>query len=232
MRMQELTGEKMPRRSHLLGKLKLVGFLLAMSILLSFVLTFDRQRLPDRERIQEIAEDNLIQGSLIFITVFVSLKLLFMPATPVTVIGGYIFGPYIGFSLSMTVLMLSSIIGFGFSRAFGKKTVGTFIEENFPKLKSYNILLEKYGYLSVFILRIVPSAPLTAVNLFMGLTRIRIRDFLVGSLLAFVPTTVVLSFIGNYLSDWSNPLLYILIVLYVILIAAPIIYHKKKAMSS
>lgn len=222
----------MSRHSHLLGKLKLAGFLLALSILILFVLSFDRQRLPDRERIHEIAEENLIRGSLIFIAVFVILKLLFMPATPVTVIGGYIFGPYIGFSLSMTVLMISSIIGFGFSRTFGRKTVGTFIEDNFPKLKRYNILLEKHGYVSVFILRIVPSAPLTAVNLFMGLTRIRTKAFLLGSLLAFLPTTAVLSFIGNYLSDWTNPVLYILISLYLILIAAPIIYQRRKESSS
>jgi uncharacterized membrane protein YdjX (TVP38/TMEM64 family) len=222
----------MSHRSYLLGKLKLAGFLLTVSLLLFFALSFDRQSLPDRGRIQEIAEENLFEGCLIFITVFVALKLLFMPATPVTIVGGYIFGPYIGFSLSMTVLMLSSIIGFGISRTFGRKPVGAFVEDNFPRLKRYNKMLEKYGYLSVFVLRIVPSAPLTAVNLFIGLTRIRTKDFLIGSLLAFLPTTIVLSLIGNYLTDWSNPLLYVLIVLYLMMIAAPIIYRKRKDLSS
>lgn len=222
----------MAHRSRLLGKLKLAGFLLAVSILLFFALSFDRERLPDRERIQEIAENNLVEGSLIFIAVFVTLKLLFMPATPVTVMGGYLFGPYIGFSLSMTVLMLTSVIGFGISRNFGRKAVGGFVEDNFPRLKKYNILLERYGYLSVFILRVVPTAPLTAVNLFMGLTRIRAKDFLLGSILAFVPTTLVLSFIGNYLTDWKNPRLYLLILIYLLLIAVPVIYQRRKGISS
>jgi uncharacterized membrane protein YdjX (TVP38/TMEM64 family) len=62
----------------------------------------------------------------------------------------------------------------------------------------------------------------------MGLTRIKVKNFLLGSLMGFLPTTFILSLIGDHISDWKNPLLYILIFLYLLMIAGPVIYQKKK----
>jgi uncharacterized membrane protein YdjX (TVP38/TMEM64 family) len=65
-----------------------------------------------------------------------------------------------------------------------------------PRINRLSAALYHRGALAVAIVRMVPIAPFVVVNLVMGALRIRLRDFILGSLVGVLPgmlTATVLS---------------------------------------
>jgi uncharacterized membrane protein YdjX (TVP38/TMEM64 family) len=52
------------------------------------------------------------------------------------------------------------------------------------------------------LLRLLPVAPFTVVNLVAGSSGIRFRDFLLGSAIGMLPGIALLAMFGDWLGDW------------------------------
>jgi uncharacterized membrane protein YdjX (TVP38/TMEM64 family) len=55
------------------------------------------------------------------------------------------------------------------------------------RINAISLKLARRGVLSVFIIRLLPVAPFAIVNLVAGATHIRLRDFVLGTLLGMLP---------------------------------------------
>jgi uncharacterized membrane protein YdjX (TVP38/TMEM64 family) len=54
---------------------------------------------------------------------------------------------------------------------------------------------------AVLIVRILPVAPFTIVNIMAGASEVRFRDFILGTLLGMLPGLVVMTFFGDRLQS-------------------------------
>jgi uncharacterized membrane protein YdjX (TVP38/TMEM64 family) len=52
------------------------------------------------------------------------------------------------------------------------------------------------------LLRLLPVAPFTVVNLVAGASELRFRDFLLGSAIGMLPGIALLAVFGDWLGDW------------------------------
>jgi phospholipase D1/2 len=116
--------------------------------------------------------------------------LVLFPITLLTAVTIFTFGPVAGNIYSLIGWLLSATLGYGMGRLLGRDWLRTLLGD---RLSCLNHGTERSGVLAVLALRIVPVAPFTVVNLFIGASHIRFRDFTIGSLLGRIPGLLALT---------------------------------------
>lgn len=198
-------------------KLFSLGLLLIILFLLSF--TVDVEELSDQEAILERIAENPLGGALAFLGLAIVVKLLFIPASPLSFIAGYLFGGLAGTILGILSVTISSIIVFFVGRFLGRDAVRYLIEDRWQALRKYDDALRKRGFITTFILRIVPTFPLSVVNLGLAFTGVRVRDFILATIAGTLPGAFLLANAGARVSDLSDPMLYVYAGLFLLLVA-------------
>lgn len=129
---------------------------------------------------------------------FIIASLAMVPVTLLAVIGGVVFDGWQAFAYVMIGALSSSAIGF-----FGGRLLGRDIVERWSgsSLEQLSKRLAKRGTLAVAILRLVPIAPFAIFNLVAGSSHLGARQFMVGSLIGFIPGLGTITLFSNSL--WS-----------------------------
>ncbi|MCL7745025.1 VTT domain-containing protein [Guyparkeria hydrothermalis] len=135
-------------------------------------------------------------GTWLFLGLAIVGLLLGLPATPVVVVAALLFGAWTGFGLAYGALTLAALLGFVTGHFLGSEALRRLAGKRLDELSRR---LARRGILTVFSLRLIPLAPFTVVNLVAGATRIRFRDFLIGSLAGLVPGTAALTIFSDQL---------------------------------
>lgn len=134
------------------------------------------------------ASQPLLTAAIYFL-IYVTVTALSLPAAAViTLAGGAIFGLVWG-----TVLVsFASTIGATLAFLLARTVLRESVEKKFSNmLGSINAGIEKEGAFYLFGLRLVPIFPFFAVNLLMGLTQMKVRQYFVASQLGMLPGTIV-----------------------------------------
>jgi uncharacterized membrane protein YdjX (TVP38/TMEM64 family) len=112
-------------------------------------------------------------------------------------IGGYLFGTLKGFAYSSIALAVGSWINFAIGRYLGKRFVRKWIPAD--KLERFDHLLRHQGIIVLLILFIFPGFPKDYLCLFLGITSIPIKAFLLIASFGRMPGTLMLSLQGEFL---------------------------------
>jgi phospholipase D1/2 len=110
-----------------------------------------------------------------------------------------VFGPWLTFFGGMSGLIVGALCGFW----IGRKLTGAKVENltTAPVLGRLEEKLRHGGVGGVVVVRLVPVAPFTVVNMFLGVLRIRTGDFVLGTFLGLLPGFLFSIFIGDRLRD-------------------------------
>lgn len=111
--------------------------------------------------------------------------------------GGYLFGAFAGFVYSTVGLTLGSIINFGIGRLLGRRIVRRLIPP--AQLEKLDRFLKRQGVLVVLIFFIFPGFPKDYLSLFLGITAMPFKVFLVLATFGRMPGTLLLSLQGAFL---------------------------------
>jgi uncharacterized membrane protein YdjX (TVP38/TMEM64 family) len=138
---------------------------------------------------------------LIFIFIYAAGVCLFVPGTLLTGLGAAIFGPYWGFLWVWIGAMIGAAGGFIIGRTLGRDFAASLIGS---RLQKYDQAIERNGFATVLYLRLI-YFPFTAMNFGMGLTRVRLVDFMAGTGLGIVVGTFIfVFFIGTLKTVWVS----------------------------
>lgn len=143
-------------------------------------------------------------------------------AFPVTVLiaaTAIAFGPWLGLAYAFAGAMVSAVIMFAIGALVGRRTLRKLAGRHLRTLDRY---LSRSGTLTVMTVRMIPIAPFTLVNLAAGAARVRITDFLAGSILGLAPGIAIMTAMGDQLvallrnpSAWNSAILAVLLVLWI-----------------
>lgn len=122
-----------------------------------------------------------------------------IPGEATGLIGGYLFGTLLGFLYSSIALAAGSWINFAIGRLLGKRYVRKMIPESY--LNRMDFLLRHQGVLVVFILFVIPGFPKDYLCLFLGISTLPIRAFMLVAAIGRMPGTLMLSLQGASLFD-------------------------------
>jgi uncharacterized membrane protein YdjX (TVP38/TMEM64 family) len=115
---------------------------------------------------------------------FVVGGLLVLPVTLMTVLTLTTFGPVWGFVYALAGAAISGLISFAIGRVLGRRSV-----EQLAGSRVYRASRRfgRHGLLAIALLRMMPIAHFTVVSLSAGASHVRVRDFLLGTILGMSP---------------------------------------------
>jgi len=127
---------------------------------------------------------------------FVALGLLMVPVLLLIAATGVAFGPWLGPLYAMTGCLASASTGFAIGRWVGLDRAERYGGRRFAKAAR---AMARHGILAVFLLRKIP-VPFILANVFAGATRVRYRDFIIGTTLGMSAGVVALAGFGYHLT--------------------------------
>lgn len=144
-----------------------------------------------------------VWAPVVYIAFYAAASLLFIPGSPITLVGGALFGPLYGTLYTILGATVGAVLAFQLARALGHKFVHSGTGKVSQKLHAYDDKIAKNGFLTVLILRLVPLFPFNALNFALGLTRVSFRDYLLGTFLGIIPGTFAYVYFGDSLATLS-----------------------------
>jgi uncharacterized membrane protein YdjX (TVP38/TMEM64 family) len=123
--------------------------------------------------------------------------LVVLPRPVLTVPAVLVFGPWLTFFSGMSGLILGALCGFGLGRELtGEKLENISRSPLFGRVKAK---IRGGGVGTVVVVRLVPIAPFTVMNMLLGVLRVRTGDFVLGTFLGLLPGFLLSIFIGDRL---------------------------------
>jgi uncharacterized membrane protein YdjX (TVP38/TMEM64 family) len=178
----------------------------------------------DREKIRAFILQFGMGAPLAFMVIQV-LQVIFapVPGEATGFIGGYLFGAAQGFLYSSIALTMGSWINFSIGRFFGKRYVRKLIPER--TLDRMDFLLRHQGVMIVFILFVIPGFPKDYLSLFLGITALPFKVFILLAAIGRMPGTLMLSIQGASIFDRNYGMLGILFAACLVIVY--IAYHYR-----
>lgn len=146
---------------------------------------------------------SLPYASLAVVGCYVLGGLLAMPITVLIAASGMVFGAWEGGAYALAGTMLSALVTYALGRMLGRETVRSLAG---PRINALSERIAARGVLAMVVLRVLPVAPFTVVNVMAGASRIRLRDYLLGTFLGMLPGIVLTVAFANQLARMlQNP---------------------------
>ncbi|MBI3990882.1 MAG: TVP38/TMEM64 family protein [Candidatus Omnitrophica bacterium] len=137
-----------------------------------------------------------VWGPILYIIVYVLRPLILFPAGILSASAGLIWGPAKGFLYLQIGANISSTVEFLIARYFGREIVKKYLK---GKMTGIDEKIEKHGFLTVLLIRIIPNVAWDIQNLGLGLTKVRFRDYFFATLIGIMPGSFAFVYFGSSL---------------------------------
>ena len=142
-----------------------------------------------------------------------------IPGQAAAFAGGFIFGFWKGWGLTTLGLVIGSLIAMTLARLLGISLVRKIVPEKI--IQSFDKVISDGGYMTFFMIFLLPALPDDAVCFLAGLTKLKLLPLSVVCLLGRAPGMAVLSLTGAGFADgmtlWVKILFAVMMILSVIL---------------
>ncbi|XP_024954139.1 uncharacterized protein LOC102622867 isoform X2 [Citrus sinensis] len=142
-------------------------------------------------------------GPLVLIIAYVPLTVLAIPASILTLGGGYLFGLPLGVVADSVGATIGATAAFLIGRTFGRSFVISKLK-NYPKFQAVAGAIQKSGFKIIFLLRLVPLLPFNILNYLLSVTPVHTGKYMLASWLGMMPSTFSLVYVGTTLKDLSD----------------------------
>lgn len=141
--------------------------------------------------------------ALIVGCVYLAAALVVFPVTLLNTAIVIVFEPLAGGMYALAGAALSAAVTYGIGRRLGRKTVRRIAG---ARINALSERLARRGVVAMTLVRLVPVAPYTIVNMVAGASHIGFRDFMVGTVLGLTPGIVATAlFVDRAAAAISNP---------------------------
>ncbi|MBQ9080422.1 MAG: TVP38/TMEM64 family protein [Clostridia bacterium] len=150
-----------------------------------------RHYLADPTLLREYIGDHYFSGALILIAIAaVQVVLAFIPGELIEIASGYAFGMWGGAFICWAGIMLGSVVTLLLVKKFGRPFVEVF--QSAKKLESISLLSDKKrrGALT-FLLFLIPGIPKDFWTYIVGLTDMKLRDYIILTGIARFPSIIM-----------------------------------------
>ena len=198
--------------------------LLAVFVLLFIFGVFDF--LHDRERIESFFNDSGLFGPVLYVLAFVAAQPLSLPGAALIIPATFVWDWWEVFAYSMLGGIIASSLGFSISRWLAQDWVRRRLPQRFIGWEKRFV---DHALLSTIALRLVTGyAP--AADWFLGISKVRWREFIIGTILGLIPATFLFSYYGDDTVRWVQdaPLIAVAVVLTAVILITAVKAYKKR----
>lgn len=149
-------------------------------------------------------QDNLGPwGPLVLAISYIPLSVLAVPASILTLGGGYLFGLPLGFVADSLGGTFGATAAFMLGRTIGRPYVIAKLKD-YPKFQAVAIAIQRSGFKIVLLLRLVPLLPFNMLNYLLSVTPVGVWEYSLASWLGMMPITLALVYVGTTLKDLTD----------------------------
>ena len=198
--------------------------LLAVFVLLFIFGVFDF--LHDRERIESFFNDSGLFGPVLYVLAFVAAQPLSLPGAALIIPATFVWDWWEVFAYSMLGGIIASSLGFSISRWLAQDWVRRRLPQRFIGWEKRFV---DHALLSTIALRLVTGyAP--AADWFLGISKVRWREFIIGTILGLIPATFLFSYYGDDTVRWVQdaPLIAVAVVLLAVILITAVKAYKQR----
>ncbi|XWK86224.1 MAG: TVP38/TMEM64 family protein [Phormidium sp.] len=134
-------------------------------------------------------------GAIAFILIYNLATVLFIPGSLLTLGGGVIFGVFWGSIYVFIAATLGATFAFLIGRYLTRDWVAKKIADN-SKFQAIDNAVAKEGFKIVLLTRLSPVFPFTLLNYALGITKVSLKDYILGSI-GMIPGTIMYVYIGS-----------------------------------
>jgi uncharacterized membrane protein YdjX (TVP38/TMEM64 family) len=149
----------------------------------------DLVRLDNLARLRERIDGFGPWAPLVFVVGYVAAVVAFVPALPITILGGLVFGAVWGAVYVAVAATTGACLSFLVARYAARAAVERWLA-GYPALARMDRAVARHGFRIVMITRLVPIFPFNLQNYAYGLTSIGFGAYAVTSFLCMLPGTV------------------------------------------
>lgn len=171
-----------------LSRLRFAGRLLVLALLVAgMVAVWLNRATLDPNAIEAVIDTHPALAPLVFLLLHIVASLLFVPRTMLGLVAGLVFGLWWGILWTAIGSVLGAIAGFLIARYVNSGMIDL---ESLPRLGPILQRAEAGGWRAVTMLRLIPVIPHSFTNYALGLTRLSLGGYALGSFLGQLPMTV------------------------------------------
>ncbi len=174
---------------------------IAVLALVALLTTFDVRSLL-RDALKAI-ERLGAWGPALFVLVYVLATVLLVPGSVLTLGAGALFGVLLGSVYVSLASTLGATAAFLVGRYLARGRVSKKIEGN-ATFATIDRAVAEEGWKIVGLTRLSPLFPFTLLNYAFGLTRVKLRDYVIASWIGMMPATVMYVYLGSIARAGAN----------------------------
>ncbi len=137
-----------------------------------------------------------IWGPVLYVIVYLLRPLILFPAGVLSASAGLIWGPAKGFFILQIGANISAVAEFLLARYFGREIIKKYLK---GKMTNLDEKIEKHGFLTVLLIRLIPNVAWDIQNLSLGLTKVKFRDYFFATLIGIMPGSFAFVYFGSSL---------------------------------
>lgn len=131
---------------------------------------------------------------------------LVVPASILTVGAGFLAAsiwptrPVLAIVVGTVVVSASSVVGASLAFILGRSVTRDWVAgriENHGRFQRLDEAIKKEGFKIVLLLRLSPIMPFNVLNYVLGLTSVRLRDYIIASAIGMLPATALFVYAGS-----------------------------------
>lgn len=135
-------------------------------------------------------------GFITYAALYALATVLLLPGSVLTLGAGFVYGPIWGVLLASPASVIGATLAFLLGRFVARDWIRRRIATN-PRFEAVDAAVGKGGFKIVLLLRLSPIFPFTLLNYALGLTRVRLRDYVLASFIGMLPGTVLYVYVGS-----------------------------------
>jgi uncharacterized membrane protein YdjX (TVP38/TMEM64 family) len=143
------------------------------------------------------------QGILMLTLVETVCTVLILPATPLNLASGFLFGVWWGSLISVSSTDIASVISFFIGRYVARGWAEKEIEKR-PKFKAVDAAVEKQGMWIIILVRFSPVFPFGLCNYLFGLTKVSFVKYWIATTIGLLPYTVAYTYLGSLMRQLTD----------------------------
>lgn len=135
-----------------------------------------------------------IDGEILFVALGAVLTAAGFPRQAVSFLGGYAFGLGLGTGLALVASAGGCVLAFTYARLLGRSLV----REKFgARVRRMDDFLRDYPFSMALLIRLLPVGSNAVTNLAAGVSGIRAMPFVAGSVIGYLPQTLIFALLGS-----------------------------------
>ena len=143
-------------------------------------------------------------GMMVYGITYIVGTVLLVPGTLLTVGSGFLYGTIIGTLIVSPASVLGATIAFVLGRSFARNWVAKKVAK-YPKFEIIDRAIAKNDFKIVLLMRLNPVfLPFAVLNYALGLSRVRLRDYILASWIGMLPATTLYVYLGSSVRNISD----------------------------